>query len=61
MHDYQLDCQCYRCKGIRSSPGHKSKAKRGLLTKKPVSERKASRSEQHARYLDCGPGNWDDR
>lgn len=22
---------------------------------------KASREEQHARYLDCGPGAWDDR
>ena len=21
----------------------------------------ASRDEQHARYLDCGPGAWDDR
>lgn len=21
----------------------------------------ASRAEQHARYLDCGPGAWDDR
>lgn len=22
---------------------------------------KASREEQHGRYLDCGPSNWDDR
>jgi hypothetical protein len=21
----------------------------------------ASRTEQHARYIDCGPSNWDDR
>lgn len=30
----------------------------------PVSrsgERYASREEQHARYIDCGPANWDDR
>ena len=24
-------------------------------------ERYASRQEQHARYIDCGPQNWDDR
>jgi hypothetical protein len=24
-------------------------------------ERCASREEQHSRYLDCGPQNWDDR
>ena len=24
-------------------------------------ERKASREEQHARYIDCGPAAWDDR
>ena len=23
--------------------------------------REASREEQHGRYLDCGPGAWDDR
>lgn len=23
--------------------------------------RVASRAEQHARYIDCGPANWDDR
>jgi len=26
-----------------------------------VVERKASRDEQHSRYLDCGPAAWDDR
>jgi hypothetical protein len=24
-------------------------------------EKKASREEQHARYIDCGPQAWDDR
>ncbi len=36
------------------------------LLKPPVKQgvqrkRVASREEQHARYLDCGPGAWDDR
>lgn len=26
-----------------------------------VASRVASREEQHGRYLDCGPGAWDDR
>jgi hypothetical protein len=26
-----------------------------------VSARYASREEQHARYIDCGPAAWDDR
>jgi hypothetical protein len=26
-----------------------------------AAERHASREEQHARYIDCGPGAWDDR
>lgn len=26
-----------------------------------IRERVASREEQQARYLDCGPQNWDDR
>ncbi len=26
-----------------------------------ISPRTASRSEQHARYIDCGPASWDDR
>ena len=24
-------------------------------------EKQASREEQHARYIDCGPGAWDDK
>lgn len=27
----------------------------------PIKTRRASRAEQHARYLDAGPQNWDDR
>jgi hypothetical protein len=29
--------------------------------RKNPSQRFASREEQHARYLDSGPQNWDDR
>jgi len=28
---------------------------------KRTRSRKASCEEQYGRYLDCGPGNWDDR
>jgi hypothetical protein len=28
---------------------------------RPRRTRTASREEQHARYIDCGPNNWDDR
>lgn len=31
------------------------------LTAQPRRGRHASRAEQHARYIDCGPGAWDDR
>jgi len=38
---------------------------RGPIAPKPARRRKrneyASRDEQYARYLDCGPQNWDDR
>lgn len=36
-----------------------------LAAKMPKRHRRrnlyASREEQHARYIDCGPGAWDDR
>lgn len=58
-HDYKPDCMCYRCKGIRNSPAFKAKpAPKKRTPRKPKT---ASREEQNARYLDCGPPNWDDR
>ncbi len=42
--------------GRNESPAVMTKPKR---TKSP--SRYASRSEQHARYIDCGPSNWDDK
>jgi hypothetical protein len=59
MHDYDRNCQCYRCKGIRNAPGRKQVGKYHSVSKR--AERKATRAEQHARYLDCGPQAWDDR
>jgi len=56
-HDYDKDCQCYRCKGIRNNPV-------SVLPKKSRQRKtnhNASRAEQYARYIDCGPANWDDR
>ena len=58
QHDYNETCNCYRCKGIRGNP-HFRKPK--LKPVRRFRERHASREEQHARYLDCGPQNWDDR
>jgi hypothetical protein len=61
-HDYNPTCQCYRCKGIRNNPfpsrvvAMQTKAKR-----RNPRQKVATREEQHARYLDCGPANWDDR
>lgn len=35
-------------------------AQKKRITRK-YKERYASRAEQHARYIDCGPSAWDDR
>lgn len=58
QHDYDTGCQCYRCKGIRNSPTVKAANKRRKGIRASVY---ASRAEQHGRYLDSGPQNWDDR
>lgn len=61
-HDYKNDCQCYRCKGIRNNP---SPPRALIMPRKArvnkLKPRIATRAEQHARYIDCGPSNWDDR
>jgi RimJ/RimL family protein N-acetyltransferase len=31
------------------------------IDRRAYKELRASREEQHARYIDAGPGNWDDR
>lgn len=55
-HDYNATCMCYRCKGVRNSPSFVAVRRR-----RAVKEKVATRDEQHARYIDCGPGAWDDR
>jgi len=58
MHEYKKDCQCFRCKGIRNSPMMRI---RKVAGGKRLGEKRATREEQNARYLDCGPANWDDK
>ena len=57
-HGYQADCMCYKCKGIRNAPPPRNFKLRGARKRKVAM---ASREEQNARYLACGPQNWDDR
>ena len=52
-HDYDPNCMCYRCKGIRYSVKyHSFRMKQGLKRKQFM---------HRARYLDAGPKNWNDR
>jgi hypothetical protein len=69
-HSYIIDCDCKRCAKERTrrtvqSNLHGKPREQALYnaifsrnTRKPC---KASRAEQHARYIDCGPAAWDDR
>lgn len=51
------ECDNSECKLPFRTPALKPTFKRTRV----VRERYASREEQHARYIDCGPSNWDDR
>lgn len=58
-------CQCARCikeRGRRElqASGDARKQRTDRLTRSARTKR-ASREEQHACYLDCGPAAWDDR
>lgn len=61
MHPYDATCYCPRCNKERLRRAAQS-ARYNLPRRKhrACSERRASREEQHARYLDCGPQAWDD-
>jgi hypothetical protein len=60
--DGHLASPCYRCKGIRNDPHTIAPCRQALARARAASHgRKATRSEQRARYVDCGPQNWDDR
>lgn len=62
-YDKTANCECTRCVKERTRRAAQSAAN---AQPKPVRyraprERVASREEQHARYIDCGPQAWDDR
>jgi len=61
-HDYNSTCTCYRCKGIRNNPltPRVVLMQRKTRARNPK-QRFATREEQNACYIDCGPANWDDR
>ena len=65
-HPYKPICDCSRCIRERNRRAEQSAAdprKQHYNAPKPrrARERRATREEQHARYIDCGPGAWDDR
>lgn len=56
-------CDCMRCTRERARRAAQSAAAldKQLPKQRRTRERVASRAEQHARYIDCGPAAWDDR
>ena len=68
-HSFNPSCDCKRCvkeKARRTAqsqndPRRMASAFKKLKTRKTPREKIASREEQHARYIDCGPAAWDDR
>lgn len=69
-HSYDENCHCKRCDNerIRRSNFRAGDPRtfRAVSDYKPLARRRrrtnvASREEQNARYIDCGPQAWDDR
>jgi hypothetical protein len=67
-YDKTANCQCARCvkeRARRAAQSASTTARYELgidhLRKPKRRQRVATREEQHARYIDCGPGAWDDR
>lgn len=64
-YDKTASCQCERCTKERARRAKQSAGSAPKLkTPKPralKTARYASREEQHGRYIDSGPGAWDDR
>lgn len=63
-HSYTIGCECERC--VKEGARRYQQALSNFHTitrgrKRADRPKVASREEQHARYLDCGPQNWDDR
>jgi hypothetical protein len=64
-YDKTANCQCERCtkeRSRRSLQAADSQTGKIILParKRLARTRVASRAEQHARYIDSGPQNWDD-
>lgn len=62
-HPYTVGCQCNRCEKEKMRRNSQSKANQRPANQCSRQARQvyASRGEQHARLLDCGYLNWDDR
>lgn len=61
-YDKGANCQCTRCTKERARRFMQAPVKaQGPAERKRGLRRNASKAEQHARYIDCGPGAWDDR
>jgi hypothetical protein len=70
-YDRDANCQCERCvrerarraaqSAAHTTYGHAAIKVSTFKRRQRAASRVASRAEQHARYIDCGPQNWDDR
>ena len=67
-HSYNVACGCPRCgreRARRQAQADRDATARVMARMRRPSarrrERVASLEEQHGRYLDAGPGAWDDR
>lgn len=63
-HSYTPHCDCQRCTreaGRRAAQAASDPRRVPKLRRTAPASRGASRAEQHGRYVDCGPGAWDDR
>lgn len=64
-YDKAANCFCDRCERERARRAEQRAS--AVHNARPVARRArsspqvASRAEQHARYIDCGPAAWDDR
>ena len=66
-HKYIDTCDCKRCakekarRAAQSAKDPRTARKMKLFIRVRKNSRHASKDEQHGRYLDAGPGAWDDR
>ena len=60
-HQHEQDGQRFDCIDPNCRMPFKVQLQRKARLRTYNREKHASREEQHARYLDCGPLAWDDR